>query len=198
MKKQKEIRDLRIEPLSSEVELKLLEAANREIEVSNMEKEQFVFFWSGPFSQWDQTPFRDEKGLEFNCAEQYMMYHKAMTFEDREMASKIMSTTDPRKQKAYGREVKNYDDAIWAQRRYQIVVEGSILKYTQNEKAYRALLATGTKTIVEASPLDKIWGIGLTETNPDASDRSKWQGLNLLGKALMDVRERLTAKGGID
>lgn len=91
--------------------------------------------------------------------------------------------------KKLGRKVRNYDDSIWKEKRYDVVVKGNIAKFSQNEKLRSFLLSTGSKILVEASPKDTIWGIGLEESSPDALSPRKWQGENLLGFALMEVRD---------
>jgi len=152
----------------------------------------YVFFWGGPFSQWYRSTFKDnETGIEFNCAEQYMMAHKASMFGDTESLKKIMAAKNPREQKALGRRVKNFDHNIWDEDGFGIVVDANLAKFSQNAKLKEMLLATGDKVLVEASPYDKIWGIGLHWNDDRVLDESKWQGDNLLGQALMMVRNTL-------
>lgn len=150
--------------------------------------DKYHFFWSGPFSQWHPCKFEVAE-LTFNCTEQYMMYCKAMTFGDKEMAAKIMDEPTPSAQKAMGRKVKGYDQQKWDEVKLEIVTQGNIYKFDQNEDLREILLKTGDKTLVEASPYDKIWGIGLGEFDPKCEDESQWQGENLLGIALMKVRD---------
>ena len=153
-------------------------------------EEKFTFFWEtrSPFSQWHPSDFTLE-GIQFNCAEQYMMYKKAQLFEDKQIAEQILLTKKPRDQKALGRRVRNFDSDTWNNHCKQIVYEANHAKFTQNEALKEALLATTGTELVEASPYDKIWGIGLTAEDPDAQDRSKWQGTNWLGEILTQVRE---------
>jgi ribA/ribD-fused uncharacterized protein len=152
-----------------------------------MSQDHFIFFYGGPFSQWYQSTF-EINGTKYNCAEQYMMAQKAILFGDTEAYAKIMKSHDPSTQKATGRRVKNFDPQKWELVCRKIVYDANIAKFsTPYLKEY--LLATGDKEIVEASPVDKIWGIGLSESNPDRFDKSKWQGTNWLGIAIMEVRE---------
>lgn len=153
-------------------------------------KEEFEFFWNGPFSQWYSSPFTFN-GMKFNRAEQFMMFCKAMFFDDIKTARAIMKSDNPGEQKALGRGVKNFNVDRWAAVARDIVYVGSYCKYTQNDDLRKALLNTGDKTLVEASPYDKIWGIGLAEDNPNAADRSKWQGKNWLGEVLTQTRHDL-------
>lgn len=153
-----------------------------------------VYFWNGVFSQWYISPFK-AGDMGFNCAEQYMMARKALHFKDDKTLNEIMSTRSPRTQKAWGRKVKNFDEASWDAVKKQTVYDGTYLKFSQNETLKQMLLNTGSKTIVEASPYDKIWGVGLHFDDDDILDESKWRGENLLGKALMEVREELIKVG---
>jgi ribA/ribD-fused uncharacterized protein len=150
--------------------------------------EEFHFFWRGPFSQWVASEFTVDKQL-YNNAEQYMMSEKALLFSDINLYKKMLETKDPKEIKKLGREVSNFDEAIWEQNRFSIVLKGSLAKFSQNQDLKNKLLSTGLKTLVEASPHDTIWGIGLSEDDPDIYDRSKWKGLNLLGQALTMTRE---------
>jgi ribA/ribD-fused uncharacterized protein len=157
--------------------------------------DNFVFFFTDKdvFSNWHPSPF-SVKNVNFTCAEQYMMYCKAKVFGDHEVADKIIASTSPKEQKALGRSVRGYDDDIWRKKRLSIVVVGLIYKFEQNPSARKLLIETNGKTLVEASPYDKIWGVGLAASDPNILDPSKWKGQNLLGKALMKVREVLIAK----
>ncbi len=167
---------------------------------------EYLFFWGhqvpedgsvGPscLSQWYVAHFEVE-GISYNCAEQYMMAEKARLFGDREVEAEILASNSPRDMKALGRKVRNFDAPLWDSHRYQAVVEGNIQKFGQNEQLRDFLLATGDKIIVEASPRDCIWGIGLGKDNPAASDPARWRGQNLLGFALMDARESLRSSNG--
>lgn len=150
---------------------------------------KFTFFWDGPFSQWDTSPFQTLDGLMYNCAEQYMMAQKAMLFKDEETFKKIMNTTNPKEQKALGRQVKNFIPLIWDTYSTMVVYDGNIYKFSQNEKHRKALLETGDTILVEASPYDPIWGIKLKADDPAAQDMDAWHGENRLGFILTKVRE---------
>lgn len=153
----------------------------------------YEFFYGGIFSQFFPCTFT-ERGVTYNSAEQYMMAQKALLFDDIKTYDKIMSLSNPSKIKALGRLVKNFNQEIWDKHKEYIVFNGNLLKFSQNKKLCKQLLATGDKEIVEASPTDTIWGIGLAETDPDIYDKSKWRGTNLLGKAIMKVRDVLKNK----
>lgn len=170
----------------------------------------FTFFWEtkNPFSHWHKSIFSSSylfhqginanqreylknsfpERLDFSTVEQFMMYHKAIIFLDREVANNIMQTSNPRKIKELGRQVKNYDDDVWKYYRSNVVYEGNKAKFTQNPNLIDTLAETIGTTLVEASPNDKIWGIGLAENNPLAQKRETWQGKNLLGEILTLLR----------
>jgi ribA/ribD-fused uncharacterized protein len=150
----------------------------------------FFFTEASPFSQWYRCAFTVGANT-FNCAEQFMMHGKAELFEDADAATKILAAEHPRDHKALGRKVKNFDDAKWKRARTEIVMAGNRAKFTQNPELRDLLLATAGTTLVEASPYDKIWGIGLAATDPRANDSSQWKGQNLLGKILTELREEL-------
>ncbi|EFC35859.1 hypothetical protein NAEGRDRAFT_54708 [Naegleria gruberi] len=130
-------------------------------------------------------------GKTFVTCEQYMMYQKAQLFNDHEMAEKILKTSDPKQCKEFGRKVKNFDTNQWEANRDRIVYEGNYAKFTQNEEMRRDLLSRLDVEYVEASPYDKIWGIGLEEKDQRAHDRSQWKGLNLLGRIITQIRDDL-------
>lgn len=150
--------------------------------------EQFTFFWAGPFSQWHRCKFTVD-GVTYNCAEQYMMHQKALFFEDTETAKKIMATSSPKAQKALGREVTPFDAGKWDGVARDVVLRGNLAKFKQNPDLLALLMATKGTTLVEASPYDKIWGIGLKESDPKAKDRATWRGKNWLGQVLTAARE---------
>ena len=150
-----------------------------------------VYFWGDPtLSNWGPSRF-NHKGLEFYNSEQAFMYEKAMYFDDKEIAKKILETSNPRIAKDLGRKVKNFDDAKWSLMSYDYMVDVCYAKFKQNENLKEILLNTGNKTIVEGSPYDKIWGVGLHWASEEILDEANWKGKNLLGKALMEVREML-------
>lgn len=153
-------------------------------------EEKFTLFWDGVFSQWYPSKFTVNH-LKFNCAEQFMMYGKAILFHDFETAELILQAASPKDQKALGRKIRNFDQDIWMLFREGIVYTGSYAKFTQTSTLQEILLATKGTTLVEASPYDKIWGIGLSENDPNALNRATWNGLNLLGETLTRVREAI-------
>lgn len=149
------------------------------------------YFWNTIYSQWYMSKNKDylfeENGVGVITAEHYMMYHKALTFNDIETASKILETPHPRDVKALGRLVKNYDDKIWSQRRFDVVVQGNLLKFSQNQDLMDDLIKYQDLIFVEASPVDVIWGIGLHYEDDRVLDEKQWKGQNLLGKAINKV-----------
>ncbi|MFT5421479.1 MAG: ribA/ribD-fused uncharacterized protein [Alphaproteobacteria bacterium] len=168
--------------------------------LQNGNKVEYVFFW-GPlpeisgvskscFSQWHPSPFT-VGGITYKTAEHFMMAEKARLFGDTESAEKIVAAKGASKAKKIGREIKHFDESLWLQHRFDIVVNTSKHKFGQNEDLKAFLLSTGDKVLVEASPEDNIWGIGLAEDNSDCETPDTWQGLNLLGFALMEARDLL-------
>lgn len=157
----------------------------------------FQFFWrhSGNnqkscLSQWYPCKIH-LNGNVFHSAEQYMMAQKAMLFQDKQTFERIMKADNPRQCKALGREVKGFDEKMWDAAKYKIVLDANYLKFTQNDKLRRFLLATGKDILVEASPYDKVWGIGMDEKSPDANNPALWIEKNMLGFALMEVRDMI-------
>lgn len=141
-------------------------------------------------SQWYPAPFEIE-GLRYATAEHWMMAAKARLFADDTALARVFANDDPGAAKAAGRSVAGFDDARWRAQRFALVVQGNLAKFAQHPELADFLRATGTQILVEASPLDAIWGIGLAADDPCAHDPERWPGLNLLGFALMVVRERL-------
>lgn len=119
------------------------------------------------------------------------MASKARLFKDNEALAQILETTDPKEAKKLGRKVRNFDDVLWKREARRLVTEGNAAKFGQNVELNAFLIATGDSVLVEASPDDNVWGIGLTEDDERAKHPRTWQGQNLLGFALMDVREAL-------
>lgn len=158
--------------------------------IGNTVTDEFVLFWRGPFSQWYESEFT-VKGVTYNCTEQFMMAEKAGCFNDHTSREKIMATKSPKEQKALGRNVKNFDVEVWKEVCEEIVYVGNYAKFTQNPDLKEILLETKDRILVEASPYDKIWGIGLSQSDPRALDPNLWEGLNLLGIAIMKVRDKL-------
>lgn len=157
--------------------------------------EEFVFFWKPPtvFGQWTFSPFVVD-GIRYTCAEQFMMAEKARLFGDEEIRQQILATESPRQHKRLGRKVRGFKEQRWVEHRSEIVYRANMAKFSQNPDMKRQLLETGDRILVEASPLDRIWGIGLRGDDPRASEPRQWQGKNLLGKALMQVRSALAAE----
>ena len=161
---------------------------------------EFLFFWGhhgkpdrvtkACLSQWFPAFFEVDRD-KYNCAEQYMMAEKAREFHDPETWEKIMKSSSPREIKALGREVRNFDAEQWATVSKEIVVKGNLHKFAQNKDLLDFLKNTGDKIIVEASPYDTIWGIGMSELDNGVEDPHNWKGTNLLGFALMEVRDEL-------
>ncbi|ODN02696.1 hypothetical protein Ocin01_04007 [Orchesella cincta] len=170
-------------------------------------EERFTFFWKSrsPFSQFHPSPFHgkplycttpeDSVGYTFAHCEQWMMFNKAKLFQDEESARKILAETQPEGCKALGRKVKGFIDILWKQENESIVKAGNRLKFTQNPDLMRELMQTDGTTLAEASPFDRVYGIGLSAENPMARFRVNWRGQNLLGEILTGLREELKAEG---
>lgn len=162
---------------------------------------KFVHFWghrarpdgqlgASCFSQWWPAPFESE-GEVFASAEHYMMWRKAQLFGDAEAAAKVLEAASPGAAKTLGRSVRGFDEQVWVSHRWQIVVAASVGKFGSDPDLLTYLLGTGNRVLVEASPVDRIWGIGLTGDHEHATVPELWRGLNLLGFALMEARDRL-------
>jgi hypothetical protein len=148
---------------------------------------KYALFYGQWPSNWEPSPFVID-GKRYGCVEQWMMASKARLFGDKQAERHIMESPDPSDQKRYGRIVKGYDDRRWAAVRYKVVLQGTLEKYRQNPHLMRKLLDTGGLVFVEASPTDKIWGIGMRASDPNSGDPSKWRGQNLLGKAITEAK----------
>lgn len=153
---------------------------------------KYHFYWSGPFSQWQHSEFTLD-GCQFVTAEQAMMHAKALLFDDPEIAAQILETADPGRQKALGRRVRGFDNTLWDEKKYGIVYRINLEKFRQNKGLRRKLFQTGERRLVEASPVDTIWGIGLEASVANATPEADWPGQNLLGQILTQVREDLRA-----
>jgi ribA/ribD-fused uncharacterized protein len=169
------------------------------IEKYNNEKNlEFVLFWktakgsisSGCFSQWQYSPFVIDN-REYLYAEQFMMAEKARLFDDGETLEKILGANNPRAMKSLGRLVKNFNADRWEEAKYRIVLYGNYYKFMQNEELKNYLISTNEKVLVEASPYDKIWGIGLDANDKRAYNPNEWRGENLLGFAIMEIRNMI-------
>ncbi|MDE6614986.1 MAG: NADAR family protein [Lachnospiraceae bacterium] len=130
-------------------------------------------------------------GAEFSSMEQYMMYQKAVLFEDNVTADKILQTDNAGKIKALGRKVSGYNDTIWNGVRQIIIYNGLSEKFRQNKELRDLLLETGEHILAECAVMDKIWGIGISMKDENRFDINKWKGQNLLGFALMETRKKL-------
>jgi ribA/ribD-fused uncharacterized protein len=151
-----------------------------------------VYFYGGIFSNWCSCEYHDPLAdLAFYNTEQNFMYYKAVVFHDLVTAAKIVKEKNPAEVKKYGRQVRNYNDKAWQALRYGYMVYVNYLKFSQNEELKKELLYTVDKILVEASPTDLVWGIGLAENDPSITDENMWRGTNLLGKALMEVRNMI-------
>lgn len=164
----------------------------------------FLFFWghrslsNGPvskscLSQWYLAPF-EINGVCYLTAEHYMMAEKARLFQATQIERQILAEKDPHKVKSLGRRIENYEERVWSQRRFDVVLRGNIAKFSQNRELKYFLEKTGEDILVEASPVDLVWGIGLGEDHPSALDPNKWRGRNLLGFALMQARTHIRNK----
>jgi ribA/ribD-fused uncharacterized protein len=169
--------------------------------VENGHPVKYLCFWGhrpqrdgsvgpGCLSQWWPAPFEVD-GLRFATAEHYMMWRKATLFGDVEAAERIQAAGHPHRAKALGRQVREFDQPTWERHRFDIVVVGSVAKFGQHDGLRGFLLGTGERVLVEASPTDRIWGIGLAASDERATDPKAWRGLNLLGFALMRARTML-------
>lgn len=145
---------------------------------------------NGYLSNWYPSRFFLD-GITFSSMEQYMMYQKAVCFHDVNVAAQILGTDDVAQIKALGRLVKDYNDNHWNGVRQIIVYNGLYAKFSQNQDLKAQLLATGDSLLAECAVRDRIWGIGLSMHDPNRLDRTKWNGQNLLGYALMMVRNKL-------
>jgi ribA/ribD-fused uncharacterized protein len=152
-----------------------------------IERDGHLLFWHGWPSQWHPARFTLD-GVAYSCTEQYMMAEKARLFGDDQTLARILAAETPREHKSLGRKVKPFDEARWNAEAREIVYRGNMGKFTQSAALRKLLLATGDLVLVEASPLDTIWGIGLAADDPRATDPSAWRGTNWLGEVLMRVR----------
>lgn len=154
----------------------------------DMSPPEYHYFWGSQLSQWWSCKF-EVNNICYNCCEQYMMAGKAVRFGDEQAEAKIMASQDPREQKALGRKVKNFDPEVWNACARDVVYWGNYAKFTQNAELMIQILITKDKVLVEASPYDKIWGVGKSKL--DLINGAKWDGTNWLGEVLMTVRQDL-------
>lgn len=165
------------------------------------ERPKYLFFWGHQpeadgrigkscFSQWFESPFTLD-AISYPTAEHLMMAEKARLFGDEAVCARILAARTPAEAKKLGRLISGFDEERWLQARFEIVVKGNHAKFSQNPALREFLLNTGERVLVEVSPVDAIWGIGLAADDPRAANPEQWRGLNLLGFALMAVRARL-------
>jgi ribA/ribD-fused uncharacterized protein len=160
--------------------------------------DKFTFFWKSNecFSNWYMSDFTNDlpNKIKYNCSEQCFMHQKALLFGDEDVAKQILKTKHPRDQKVLGRTVKNFDASLWELMAKKLMYEVNKLKFTQNPELFKQLIDTGNTLIVEASPFDKIWGIGMDENHKNVENKSLWLGTNWLGEVLTQLREDLKNK----
>ncbi|MCR8979761.1 NADAR family protein [Brevibacillus laterosporus] len=170
------------------------------IRESHKKQLKYLFFWGNTpkkdgivdkscFSQWYPASFKED-GIMYATAEHYMMAKKAELFGDTVMCDQILQQKHPNQAKALGRRVQAFDDRVWNAHKLEIVRQANLLKFSQHPELKSYLLHTGNRVLVEASPYDRVWGIGLAQDHPDAERPQHWRGENLLGFALMLVREQ--------
>jgi len=162
---------------------------------------KYLFFWGHTpkqknvvdkscFSQWFPAAF-EVAGTTYATAEHWMMAEKARLFGNDEIGRHIIAARHPNEAKKLGRQVTGFDPQVWDEHKYDLVKAGNYHKFSQHSQLQDYLLTTGDRVLVEASPVDTIWGIGLAADSPDAANPARWQGPNLLGFALMEVRDQL-------
>ncbi|MFF8544303.1 NADAR family protein [Streptomyces werraensis] len=172
------------------------------------ERVKYLHFWghrplpdgrvgASCLSQWWPSPFTVD-GVEYATAEHWMMAAKARLFDDTEGERRVLAAGHPSEAKKAGRLVRGFDEEIWRRERFGIVVEGSVHKFAAHCELRSFLLNTGDRVLVEASPVDRVWGIGLAADAEAANDPARWRGPNLLGFALMEARRRLRETAGAE
>lgn len=180
---------------------------NRQQLISDFEKGtkvKFLFFWGHTpnrdksigkscFSQWWGSPFTVE-GITYKTAEHWMMAEKARLFDNHTILSEIINCDSPAEAKKLGRKVNGFISDKWDKQKYQIVKQANLFKFSQNKDLKEFLLNTKNRVLVEASPTDRIWGIGMSQSSENAKNPLMWRGENLLGFALMEVRDELITK----
>lgn len=166
-----------------------------------MPNSEILYFWGHTpnpkkitkacLSQWFDCVFEVDN-IQYHTAEQYMMAQKALLFNDTSVYEEIMSSNNPRDYKSLGRKIKDFNAALWDTKKYDIVVKGNISKFSQNPDLKEFLLSTKNSILVEASPYDTIWGIGLSKEEAEKCSINQWKGSNLLGFALMETRDAIS------
>lgn len=165
------------------------------------EKLKYLFFWGHTaqkdyvgkqcLSQWYPAEFIEDD-IIYPTAEHYMMAEKARLFKDTEILKEILEAKHPKQAKELGRKVKNFNPEVWDKHCCDIVYRGNLLKFSQNLELRSFLVNTNSRILAEASPYDKIWGIGMDEKSPGIENPTNWRGTNYLGFALMEVRKELS------
>jgi ribA/ribD-fused uncharacterized protein len=163
---------------------------------------KWMFFWrhgethgavdARCLSQWHPSGLTVD-GVRYATAEHWMMAGKARLFGDEEALARVLAAPHPKAAKDVGQAVRGFDEEVWREHRFELVVRGNVAKFAQDTRLREFLLGTGRRILVEASPLDRVWGIGLAAEDERARDPARWRGLNLLGFALMETRARLAA-----
>ena len=171
--------------------------------VNHGKKVKYLLFWGHKantknisktcLSQWYNSSFKLDE-ISFPTAEHYMMYEKAKLFDDIDAMDKVLKAKNPGAVKAVGRSVRGFDQAIWDANKFDLVVNVNLAKFGSNVDLSNFLLSTGNRVLVEASPVDKVWGIGFAEGDDASTNPNLWKGENLLGFALMEVRDQLLSK----
>ncbi|MCI1186463.1 NADAR family protein [Hymenobacter sp. DH14] len=162
---------------------------------------KYLFFWGNQpskdgtitkscLSQWWLADFI-VAGIVYRSTEHWMMAEKARLFNDAEALTQILAAKSPAEAKKLGREIQHFEPETWEERKVEIVITGNRHKFGQHKELAKFLISTGDRVLVEASPVDTIWGIGFAADSPDANNPARWQGPNLLGFALMEVRDQL-------
>ncbi|WP_420385903.1 NADAR family protein [Roseivirga sp.] len=170
-------------------------------EIENGTSLKYLFFWGHNsngidkvghwcLSQWYESPFIVD-GITYKTTEHWMMSQKALLFNDIQQHEKIIASKKPGEVKDLGRQVRGFDEDVWAEKRYEIVRVGNVNKFSQNPELQEYLINTKNRILVEASPVDQIWGVGLSKESPKINNVYSWRGSNLLGFALMEVRDFL-------
>lgn len=189
--------------LLKRLDFRIMQYTNKWVqkEFKNKGVVECIFFWGHQpkestqigkscLSQWFERPFQ-HNNITYLTAEHWMMAEKAKLFGDRPSLERILNCKTPKEAKAIGRKVKGFNDPTWLPARERIVKNGNYLKFQQNKDLWKYLDGTGDKILVEASPYDKIWGIGMKYGDKGIDNPNNWKGLNLLGYALMEVRDKL-------
>ena len=154
--------------------------------------EKYVAFWGSEFSNFYPCAINLE-GHTWGCSEQYFMWKKAITFNDKEIANQIWYTPDPKEAKKLGRKIKGFSDEVWDKVKEQVMYDVVLAKFTQNTTLANLILSSefDNKHFVEGSPYDQIWGVGIIFSDPAIMDEKNWKGKNLLGKTLDMVRDKM-------